>query len=215
MRSKLLQQKPVEPKKAFDGLNRLVDGLFQGFAYGPLVWAPNPDPNTYQCIICSTQVPIEQIPPESKGPRTRAHRKTLRILLRPEVGPLSKLTWLEISCGPLLEVPQASVKGSELPGPPNVPLLGALWSLLDGIWGLLKGSWGVLVWAPSRYRILWLKKDGRDGDLSVKALNGDLPGPPKVCKIMAFWAVINGFGPLFCILWGSRYQSKPRMVASF
>ena len=26
----------------------------------------------------------------------------------------------------------------------NVPLLAALWSLLDGIWGLLKGSCGVL-----------------------------------------------------------------------
>ena len=25
--------------------------------------------------------------------------------------------------------------------PPNVPLLRAIWSLLDGIWGLLKGSW--------------------------------------------------------------------------
>ena len=33
----------------------------------------------------------------------------------------------------------------EVPRPPNVPLLRALWSLLDGIWGLLKGSWGVLV----------------------------------------------------------------------
>ena len=32
-----------------------------------------------------------------------------------------------------------------LPRPPNVPLLRALWSLLDGIWGVLKGSWGVLV----------------------------------------------------------------------
>ena len=30
------------------------------------------------------------------------------------------------------------------PRPPNVPLLGALWSLLVGIWGILKGSWGVL-----------------------------------------------------------------------
>ena len=30
------------------------------------------------------------------------------------------------------------------PTPPNVPLLRALWSLLDGIWGPLKGSWGVL-----------------------------------------------------------------------
>ena len=29
--------------------------------------------------------------------------------------------------------------------PPNVPLLRALWSLLDGIWGVLKCSWGVLV----------------------------------------------------------------------
>ena len=32
-----------------------------------------------------------------------------------------------------------------LPRPPNVPLLRALWSLLDGIWGVLKGSWGLLV----------------------------------------------------------------------
>ena len=33
-----------------------------------------------------------------------------------------------------------------IPRPPNVPLLRALWSLLDGIWGSLKGSWGVLVY---------------------------------------------------------------------
>ena len=31
------------------------------------------------------------------------------------------------------------------PQPQIVPLLMALWSLLDGIWGVLKGSWGVLV----------------------------------------------------------------------
>ena len=36
----------------------------------------------------------------------------------------------------------------QIPRPPNVPLLRALWSLLDGIWGLLKGSWGVLVGSP-------------------------------------------------------------------
>ena len=35
-----------------------------------------------------------------------------------------------------------------VPRPSNVPLLRALWSLLDGIWGLLKGSWGVLVGVP-------------------------------------------------------------------
>ena len=29
-----------------------------------------------------------------------------------------------------------------VPRPPNVALLGALWSLVDGIWGLFKGSWG-------------------------------------------------------------------------
>ena len=29
------------------------------------------------------------------------------------------------------------------PRPPNVPLLRALWSLLDGIRGSLKASWGV------------------------------------------------------------------------
>ena len=28
---------------------------------------------------------------------------------------------------------------------------------------------------------------------------------PKVCKIMAFWAIFNSFGPLFYILWGSSY----------
>ena len=38
--------------------------------------------------------------------------------------------------GPCLGVP--------IPGP-NVPLLRALWSLLDGIWGILKGSSRVLV----------------------------------------------------------------------
>ena len=32
--------------------------------------------------------------------------------------------------------------------PINVPLLRALWSLLDGIWGVLKGSRGVLVVSP-------------------------------------------------------------------
>ena len=32
-----------------------------------------------------------------------------------------------------------------LPRPPNVPLLRALWSLLDSIRGVLKGSWGVVV----------------------------------------------------------------------
>ena len=27
-----------------------------------------------------------------------------------------------------------------------------------------------------------------------------------MCKMMAFWAVFSGFGPLFYILWGSRYS---------
>ena len=35
-----------------------------------------------------------------------------------------------------------------VPSPANVPLLRALWSLLDGIWGVLKGSGGVLVQDP-------------------------------------------------------------------
>ena len=37
---------------------------------------------------------------------------------------------------------------------------------------------------------------------------------PKVCKIMAFWAIFNGFGPLFYILWGSRYLLAPRRSKS-
>ena len=31
---------------------------------------------------------------------------------------------------------------NDLPAPPNVPPLRALWSLLDGICGVVKGSWG-------------------------------------------------------------------------
>ena len=31
-----------------------------------------------------------------------------------------------------------------------------------------------------------------------------LPGPKKVCKIMAFGAIIMGLGPLFHIFWGFR-----------
>ena len=41
--------------------------------------APNLDPNVYQVhTIYSKQGPIEQTPPESKGPITRALRKALR-----------------------------------------------------------------------------------------------------------------------------------------
>ena len=29
---------------------------------------------------------------------------------------------------------------------------------------------------------------------------------PKVCRIMAFWAIFRGFGPLFYLLLGSRYR---------
>ena len=42
--------------------------------------------------------------------------------------------------------------------------------------------------------------------MAVPSLEGSTgPGhhtwTPKVCKTMAFWAVLNGFGPLFYILW--------------
>ena len=37
------------------------------------VWAPVLDPNTYQLHI--KQGPIEQTPPESRGPMTKAHKK--------------------------------------------------------------------------------------------------------------------------------------------
>ena len=46
--------------------------------------------------------------------------------------------------------------------PVNVPLLRALWSLLDGIWGVLKGSWGVLVWASIVLPRVQLVKGARD-----------------------------------------------------
>ena len=36
--------------------------------------------------------------------------------------------------------------------PPNVPLLRALWSLLDCIWGVVEGSWGVLA-GPNNHNL--------------------------------------------------------------
>ena len=30
-----------------------------------------------------------------------------------------------------------------------------------------------------------------------------LPEPQKVCRMMAFWAVVSGVGLLFCLPWGS------------
>ena len=78
---------------------------------------------------------------------------------RPRLG--SRLTWLLTLRRPDPETPcelrstfmvgvdafKDLQRGQQdrLPRPPNVPLLRALWSLLDGIWGLLKGSRGVLV----------------------------------------------------------------------
>ena len=38
----------------------------------------------------------------------------------------------------------ASPKVMKCPESRNVPLLGALWSLLDGVWGIISGSGGVL-----------------------------------------------------------------------
>ena len=46
--------------------------------------------------------------------------------------------------------------------------------------------------------VLYLESYGNQPQLS-------LAWTPKVCKIMAFWAVFSGFGPLFYILWGSRW----------
>ena len=47
----------------------------------------------------------------------------------------------------------------DLPTPPNVPLLRALWPLLDGIGGRLKSTWGVLVGAsvnwPDDFGCFW------------------------------------------------------------
>ena len=44
---------------------------------------------------------------------------------------------------------------------PNVPLLRALWSLLDGIWGVLHGSWGVLVQSQEAQKRYTLQTQGR------------------------------------------------------
>ena len=38
---------------------------------------------------------------------------------------------------------------------------------------------------------------------------------PRVCKIMAFWAVFNAYGLLFYILWGSRYRYRCRYMDAY
>ena len=45
-----------------------------------------------------------------------------------------------------------------------------------------------------------------EAQASYKETIAVLTWTPKVCIIMAFWAIFNGFGPLFCILGGSRYN---------
>ena len=57
---------------------------------------------------------------------------------------------------------------------PNIPLIRALWSLLDGIWGLLKGSWGVL----AAYTLSF----GRLGYNVWRTWEGQVPGPYKYLK---------------------------------
>ena len=50
----------------------------QSRSRGPLVWAPNLDPNTYPMYTIYQLGAIEQNPPESKRSIRRVHRKTLR-----------------------------------------------------------------------------------------------------------------------------------------
>ena len=38
-----------------------------------------------------------------------------------------------------------------------------------------------------------------------------VPGP-KVCRIMAFWAIFKRFGPLFYLLWGFRLAYRQHRV---
>ena len=46
-------------------------------------------------------------------------------------------------------------------------------------------------------RVSWWSVGSALGDLVATLA---VHGPPKVCKRMAFWAVLSGFGPLFYIL---------------
>ena len=72
--------------------------------------------------------------PQGRSPYNKDHRILEAILLPKDRSPYNE-------DHSILEL----VRGHRIPTPPNVPLLRALWSLLDGIWGLLRGGWGVLV----------------------------------------------------------------------
>ena len=39
-----------------------------------------------------------------------------------------------------------------------------------------------------------------------------IPGPPKICKMMAFWAPFRGLGPFLYIPLGSRYASRQEPI---
>ena len=66
-------------------------------------------------------------------------------------------------------------------GPPNVPLIRALWSLFDGIWGVLEDSWGVLdeASAPALDGDSRLQKLDLAHSLAIQeaAVGGPLQGP--------------------------------------
>ena len=40
--------------------------------------------------------------------------------------------------------------------------------------------------------------------LFLSGMPAQLRPTPNVCQMIAFWAMFRGFGPLSCILWGSR-----------
>ena len=46
-------------------------------------------------------------------------------------------------------------------------------------------------------------------------LNGIPTRTPNVCRIMAFWAILGGFGPLFYLLWGFPLYITPIYYSSF
>ena len=57
---------------------------------------------------------------------------------------------------------------------PKVPLLRALWSLLDGIWSVLQGSWGLLAYQPSGARAASQEvgTDAETGTAAPSSLDG-------------------------------------------
>ena len=104
----------------------------------------------------------------------------------------------------------ASRELGNVPRPPNVALLRALWSLLVGIWDILKGSWGVLVdptiTACLRHPNLAYRSKGLEG---VRSQRVQVPNCAVIWGSLQGPSIYHIYHELFIYLYIYLYQHPP------